>query len=119
MPGVQVVKVQTKVKAGPRSAGCPTCQVLSPARSGRRAVRTRPLLRALAETVAALLGERRLEVTIPELERIDLSSLSAIRWLLRATGGRLTFRIGHDPSVTPSSPLDRTLRGLKLRELKL
>ncbi len=59
-------------------------------------------------------------IAIPELGRIDIESLSAVRPLLRAARGHdLRFLIGHDPDVAASAPIDVLVRAAKLRILAM
>jgi tetratricopeptide (TPR) repeat protein len=82
-------------------------------------LRRRPLLAAWGEAIASLLQSQRACVFIPELQRVDLSSLATIRAILQRVRGRgdLTFVIGHDPSFRPSEPMDAQIQALRERQV--
>jgi hypothetical protein len=81
--------------------------------------RTNPVARAWADMMAKLVVGRRPLIIVPELERVDLTTLRAARSLVRQTGGALSILIGHDTLIAPAGPFESWLRKLKLREVAL
>lgn len=81
--------------------------------------RTTPVARAWAEAFGRLTAGRCALIIVPELERVDLTSLRAARPLLRRAEGGLSLLIGHDTMIAPAGPFESWLRKLKLREIAL
>ena len=66
-----------------------------------------------ALAAVALRGQEAVTIAVPEIGRLDLESLSAIRPILRAVPtGAVRFIIGHDPDIDliDASPLDAWTR---------
>jgi hypothetical protein len=81
--------------------------------------RTSPVARAWAEAIAPLLGGRCALIIVPEVERVDLSSLRAARTILRRAAGTLSILVGHDTHAGNAGPFETWLRKLKVRELSM
>ena len=82
--------------------------------------RATPVARAWAEMFGKLTQGRCALIIVPELERVDLTSLRAARPLLTRTApGGLSLLIGHDTLIAPAGPFESWLRKLKLREVAL
>ncbi len=81
--------------------------------------RSTPVARSWAEALCTLIQGRRALIIVPEIDRVDLTSLRAARALLCRAGGALSFLIGHDTLVSPAGPFEAWLRKLKARELSL